>query len=264
METILYLAAFIIPMVDMMVIAVILLSVSLISLLSFIGVLFLGFNESLLRRILIILVSFASGSLLGGAFMHLIPHSLEDLGSERVFWWVIIGIMVFFFMEKFLYWRHCHDGECPVHTFAYLNLLGDGLHNFIDGMVVAASFLANIPLGLAATTATILHEIPQEIGDFGVLIYAGLGKRRALIYNFISALTSVAGAIFTYIFYYAFEFIHGSTSLLIPFAAGGFIYIATTDLMPELHKRRNFRDSIFQIVTIILGLTLMWLLKFIE
>lgn len=264
METILYLAAPIIKMVDMMIIAIILLSVSLISLLSFIGILFLGLNDSLLRRILIILVSFASGSLLGGAFVHLIPHSLEKLGSESVFWCIIIGIMIFFFMEKFLYWRHCHDGECPVHTFAYLNLLGDGIHNFIDGMIVAASFLADISLGLATTTATILHEIPQEIGDFGVLVYAGLGKRKALIYNFITALMSIAGAAFTYLFYHAFEFIHGSTSLLVPFAAGGFIYIATTDLMPELHKRRNFRDSILQMATIILGLALMWLLKFIE
>ncbi|MEM2643964.1 MAG: ZIP family metal transporter [Candidatus Bathyarchaeia archaeon] len=248
----------------MIVIVMILLSVSLISLISFIGILFLGFNDNLLRRILIILVSFASGSLLGGAFMHLIPHSLEELGSKSVFWWVIVGIMMFFFMEKFLYWRHCHDGKCPIHMFAYLNLLGDGIHNFIDGMIVAASFLASIPLGLAATTATILHEIPQEIGDFGVLIYGGLGRKKALIYNFISALTSIAGAIVTYLFYHAFELIHESTSLLIPFAAGGFIYIATTDLMPELHKRRNFRESILQMAAIILGLALMWLLSFIE
>lgn len=247
-----------------MVIAIILLSVLLVSLISFVGVLFLGFNDKLLKKTLMLLVSFASGSLLGGAFLHLIPHSLEDLGPEIVSWWVIAGIISFFFMEKFLYWRHCHDEKCPVHAFAYLNLLGDGIHNFVDGIIIAASFLASMPLGLAATTATILHEIPQEIGDFGVLIYAGLNKRKALEYNFVSAVTAFAGAISAYLLYQALNLIHRSATLLLPFAAGGFIYIAATDLMPELHKRRELKTSVFQLFTIMLGLALMWLLKFLE
>ncbi|MEM2092526.1 MAG: ZIP family metal transporter [Candidatus Bathyarchaeia archaeon] len=245
-------------------IIIILLSVLLVSLISFIGILFLGFNEGLLKKVLVLLVSFASGSLLGGAFLHLIPHSLEDLGQDIVSWWVISGIITFFFMEKFLYWRHCHDGECPVHAFAYLNLVGDGIHNFVDGMIIAASFLTNISLGLAATTATILHEIPQEIGDFGVLIYAGFDKRKALAYNFVSATTAFAGAISTYLLYQAFNLIHQSATILLPFAAGGFIYIAATDLMPELHKKKDLRDSVLQLSAILLGLALMWLLKFLE
>jgi len=176
---------------------------------------------------------------------------------------VIAGIITFFFIEKFLYWRHCHDGKCPVHTFAYLNLVGDGIHNFVDGMIIAASFLASISLGLATTIATILHEIPQEIGDFGVLMYAGLKKRRALTYNFMSALTSVAGALITYLFYDIFDLLHSSATFLLPLAAGGFIYIAATDLMPELHKKRGMKESYAHLTALLLGLTLMWFLKYL-
>jgi len=245
-------------------IAIILLSVAIVSLISFVGVLFLGFNDAILGKILMILVSFASGSLLGGAFLHLIPSSIERLCSDVVFQSVIAGIVIFFFIEKFLYWRHCHDGKCPVHMFAYLNLVGDGIHNFVDGMIIAASFLASASLGLATTIATILHEIPQEIGDFGVLMYAGLKKRRALAYNFISALTSVAGALITYFFYGIFNLLYSSATFLLPLAAGGFIYIAATDLMPELHKKRDLRESSAQLTALLLGLTLMWLLKHLE
>jgi len=148
--------------------------------------------------------------------------------------------------------------------FAYLNLVGDGIHNFVDGMIIAASFLASASLGLATTIATILHEIPQEIGDFGVLMYAGLKKRRALAYNFISALTSVAGALITYFFYGIFNLLYSSATFLLPLAAGGFIYIAATDLMPELHKKRDLRESSAQLTALLLGLTLMWLLKHLE
>lgn len=236
---------------------VILAAVTTVSLISFMGILFIGLKEAFLRRILMALVGFASGSLIGGAFFHLLPEASVKTGQDM---WqhVVTGIVFFFVMEKFLYWRHCHDGKCPVHIFAYLNLIGDGLHNLTDGIVIAVSFLVSHSLGFATTLAVIFHEIPQEIGDFGILIYGGFGKKRALTYNFVSALTAVIGSL---IAYYSASYIQGVEQFLLPFAAGGFIYIATTDLMPELHKRTQAKESLIQLVTISTGIGLMLLLK---
>ena len=236
---------------------VILAAVTTVSLISFMGILFIGLKEAFLRRILMALVGFASGSLIGGAFFHLLPEASVKTGQDM---WqhVVTGIVFFFVMEKFLYWRHCHDGKCPVHIFAYLNLIGDGLHNLTDGIVIAASFLVSHSLGFATTLAVIFHEIPQEIGDFGILIYGGFGKKRALTYNFVSALTAVIGSL---IAYYLASYIQGVEQFLVPFAAGGFIYIAATDLMPELHKRTQTKESLIQLVTISTGIGLMLLLK---
>lgn len=236
---------------------VILAAVTTVSLISFMGILFIGLKEAFLRRILMALVGFASGSLIGGAFFHLLPEASVKTGQDM---WqhVVTGIVFFFVMEKFLYWRHCHDGKCPVHIFAYLNLIGDGLHNLTDGIVIAASFLVSHSLGFATTLAVIFHEIPQEIGDFGILIYGGFGKKRALTYNFVSALTAVIGSL---IAYYSASYIQGVEQFLLPFAAGGFIYIAATDLMPELHKRTQAKESLIQLVTISTGIGLMLLLK---
>ncbi len=236
---------------------VILASVTVVSLVAFVGILFIGLKEAFLKRILMALVGFASGSLIGGAFIHLLPEALEE-ASQAIFYYVIIGIVFFFTMEKFLYWRHCHEEKCPVHMFAYLNLIGDGIHNFIDGMIIAASFILSYDLGVATTLAVIFHEIPQEIGDFGVLIYGGFTRRRALAYNFVSALTAIAGSLVTY---YSTFYIQGVEPFLVPFAAGGFIYIAATDLMPELHKRTQAKESLTQLVAILTGVGLMSILK---
>ncbi len=201
------------------------------------------------------LVSFASGSLLGGAFLHLIPEALSPY-DESVFIVILVGILVFFLLEKSL-WKHCHEKECPVHPFAYLNLFGDGLHNFIDGVIIAASFLVSIPLGTAATMAVISHEVPQEIGDFGILVYGGLSKNKALFYNFLSAITAFVGAAFTYVFS---AFIP-NMSYLLSFAAGSFIYISTTDLIPELRKERNLAVSFAQFILLLVGIMFMWMIK---
>jgi len=233
--------------------------VTVVSLVAFVGILFIGLKEAFLKRIVMALVGFASGSLIGGAFIHLLPESLEETG-QVAFHYVIAGIVFFFVMEKFLYWRHCHKGECPVHIFAYLNLIGDGIHNFIDGMVIAASYILSWDLGVATTLAVIFHEIPQEIGDFGVLIYGGLTKGKALAYNFVSALTAVAGAFITY----HLAYIQGIERFLVPFAAGGFIYIAATDLMPELHKRNQAKESIVQLLSVLAGIGLMSALKILS
>lgn len=232
----------------------IILSTFLVSLISFIGVLFLSLNDKILNKLLLILIAFASGALLGAAFLDLLPETFA-LGREEAFIFVLLGIMLFFVMEKFLRWRHCHDGKCDIHAFTYLNLIGDGIHNCIDGMVIAATFLTSMELGIATTLAVIVHEIPQEIGDFGVLVYGGLSRTKALFYNFISAVTAILGALFAY---YLIQYMQYITVVLLPFAAGGFIYIAATDLLPELHKREKMKDSIIQLLVLSLGILLIW------
>ncbi|MBS7632526.1 ZIP family metal transporter [Candidatus Bathyarchaeota archaeon] len=229
-------------------------SVTAVSLISFIGIIFIGLKEELLKRILMVLIGFSSGTLLGSAFLDLLPEALaEEVDSATVFLFVLFGIVVFFAIEKFLYWRHCHEGECEVHMFVYLNLIGDGIHNFIDGMIIAATFLISSGLGFATTLAVIFHEIPQEIGDFGVQIYGGISKKRALVYNFISALTAVAGAAVVLFITY----IQSAEIYIVPFAAGGFVYIAATDLMPELHKKTKAAASLVQFTSILFGMGLM-------
>lgn len=244
--------------------ALILICIFLVSAISLIGILFVVLNEKLFNRAVLMLVGFASGSLLGGAFFHLIPEAIEKVEAsntttENIFLAIAAGVVIFFVLEKFL-WRHCHEREkCPVHPFAYLNLIGDGIHNFIDGLIIAASFMAspNASLGFVVTLAVAAHEIPQEIGDFSILIYGGFSRVKALIYNFLTALAAIAGGLFTF---FGSSLIPG-TSYLLAFAAGGFIYIASTDLMPELHRERREVDSFLQFIMLFLGLFLMWMLK---
>jgi len=244
----------------MVELVLIFLSTLLVSLISLIGIFFIVMKEHIFKKILLLLVSFASGTLLGAAFLHLIPESLfpESLSSfnETTVIAVLVGILVFFLLEKFI-WRHCHERECPIHTFAYLNLVGDGVHNLIDGVVIAASFLASVSLGIATTLAVIAHEIPQEIGDFSILIYGGISKVKALSYNFLTATIAIFAAALTYFFSTSFP----SLEYLLAFAAGGFIYIATTDLIPELQKETQPAKSSAQFLLLLLGIALMWILK---
>ncbi|MBI5253894.1 MAG: ZIP family metal transporter [Euryarchaeota archaeon] len=241
----------------MHILTAILASVFVVSIISFIGIFSLSLREGLLERILFILIAFAAGALLGAAFLDFIPEAVEKSYGANVFGYVLFGILFFFILERFIFWRHCHDGKCDVHTFTYLNLLGDGIHNFIDGAVIAAAFLTSVPLGIVATAAIIFHEIPQEIGDFGILVYGGFSKFRALFYNFLSSLTAFVGAILTYFFS---SYIENSLTFLLALAAGGFIYIATADLMPELQKEADFRKSMVQLFSLIAGILLLWVL----
>jgi len=234
----------------------ILISVLAVSLISFVGVFFLAFKKEILDKLLDLFISFACGSLLGGAFFHLLPESMDKLGSSA-FVWVAIAFLMFFVLEKFFLWRHCHQQHCDVHAFSYLNLIGDGIHNFIDGTVIAAAFLTNLALGFSTTLAVVFHEIPQEIGDFSILVYGGWPRKKALIFNFLSALPAIAGALVIYFFSYLFlDYI----AFLLPFAAGGFLYIAGTDLIPQLHKKTAISKSILQFIALTAGLVLMWLL----
>jgi len=234
-------------------------SACLVSMISLIGIFTLAVKEELLNRILLGLVGFSAGALMGGAFLHLIPEALEQSGSTIVFPYVILGFMLFFLLERLLYWRHCHDGRCDVHIFTYLNLIGDGIHNFVDGLVIAASFLADMQLGIVTTIAVISHEIPQELGDFGVLVYGGFTKTRALFHNLLSALTAILGA---FIGYLVSSYAESFVALLVPLAAGGFIYISGSDLIPELHKELEVRKSMLSFGAFLAGILFMWILQF--
>jgi len=236
----------------------IILSTLIISLLSLAGVFTLALKEKALNQILLLLVGFSAGALAGGAFLHLLPESLEVLKAGETFIYTLVGFTIFFLMERILYWRHCHEGRCDIHAFSYLNLFGDGLHNFIDGLVIAGSFLGGIPLGIATTIAVASHEIPQEIGDFGVLVYGGFSKGKALFYNLLSALMAVAGGV---VGFYLSTAISGLSVVLLPLTAGGFIYIAASDLIPELHKEKDANKSNLAFILFILGILFMWGMK---
>lgn len=236
----------------------IILSTLIISLLSLVGIFTLVIKAKLVDRILLLLVGFSAGALVGGAFLHLLPESLESAEPAQTFLYVLVGFVFFFLMERIFYWRHCHEGICNVHTFTYLNLFGDGLHNFMDGLIIAGSFVSSIPLGIATTLAVAFHELPQEIGDFGVLVYGGFSKLKALSYNLLSALLAIVGGVSGY---YLSSQVSGFAFLLLPFTAGGFIYIAASDLIPELHKEKVLWKSNLAFLTFLLGIFFMWLTK---
>lgn len=234
-----------------------LLSVVIVSLVSLVGVFSLSFNTATLRKFLIYMVSFSAGALFGDVFIHLLPQSIEQSGfSLHISLYVISGILFSFVVEKIIHWRHCHipTSKEHVHPFALMNLYGDGVHNFIDGLIIGASYLASIPVGIATTIAVVLHEIPQEIGDFGVLLHGGLSKKKALTYNFLTALTAVVGALLAFLLG---THVENLTLFLIPFAAGGFIYIAGSDLIPEMHKEVHWKRSLLQLVVFVLGILVM-------
>lgn len=236
----------------------ILISTFLVSLISLIGVITLAVREKFLKAILFSLVAFSAGALIGGAFLHLIPEAIEKAGVDAVFIFVISGFVLFFLLEKYFYWRHCHDGICHMHTFTYLNLIGDALHNFIDGLVIAGSFSISVQVGIFTTFLVIIHEIPQELGDFGVLIYGGFSKQKALFYNFLTALTAFGGAIAGYIISHK---IQSFSYILLALTAGGFIYIASADLVPEIHKETDLKKSGLSLVFFFFGIILMLALK---
>jgi zinc and cadmium transporter len=230
----------------------------MVSSIAFVGIFTLTLGDRILNRILLFLTSFAAGALIGGAFLHLIPKALHHGSDEHIFIFVLLGFILFFIMERYLHWRHCHEDQCEVHPFTYLNLIGDGVHNFTDGLIIGASFFININLGIAATTAIILHEIPQEMGDFAVLVYGGFSKRKALYYNFLSAITAIFGTVIGYQFS---GYLSGFSGFLLAFAAGGFIYIASCDLIPELHKQKDIRAATWAAVIFLSGIFLMYATK---
>ena len=237
-------------------------SVIIVSLISLIGVTTLSLNEKFLRSILTVLISFSAGALLGDVFLHLFPEMAETKFDAIEGLYFLIGIIIFFILERFILWHHSHsDHKEEVHSSVYLTMVGDSLHNFIDGMVIAVSFLVSIPLGIATTLAVIFHEIPQEIGQFAILIHGGWSKTKALWYNFLSALTAVLGAIIVLLFTRNLSEV---PSFLPAFAGASFIYIAMSDLIPELHKEESTKRAFVQFIWFLIGIAVMGLLLYLE
>lgn len=251
----------------------VLVSVIAVSAVSLIGVVTLSLKGVALRKTISVMVSLAVGAFLGDAFIHLIPEALtKSAGAAPLL--VIAGILIFFAVEQYFHWHHLHGEEVEdpgvfelerhkvhIHPVGYVVLFSDGLHNFLDGLIIAASYLVSVPVGIATAIAVILHEIPQEIGDFGILVSSGFAKSRALFFNFLSAFTAVAGALIGLALSEASDLFIG---WVLPLAAGSFIYVAGSDLIPELHKTRSLRRSLFQLVMIVIGVGLMYSLKFFE
>ncbi len=235
-------------------------SVVLVSLFSLVGILVFFLQEKVLNYVVILLVSFSSGSLFGDAFIHLLPETVAKEGfSVAVSLFTLSGIAVSFSVEKIIHWRHVHStSQSHIESFAYMNLLGDAAHNFIDGVVIGTAYMVSVRVGLATTIAVLLHEIPQEMGDFGVLVHGGFSRRRALLYNFATAVIALAGTLLAIAL---IDFAEGVSTFLAPFAAGTFIYIAGADLIPQLHKEREVRDSLFQLVFFVGGIGVMLALR---
>jgi len=240
------------------VFAYVLLSVLVVSLISLIGVFTLSVKVSKLKPVLMYLVAFSAGALLGDAFLHLFPEIIEATGelTPRISLLVLGGIMSFFIVEKLIHWQHCHTPitEGHIHPFAKMNLLGDGVHNFLDGIIIGASYLVSLPAGIATTIAVALHEIPQEIGDFGILVHGGFSTSRALLVNLLTALTAVVGAVLAF---FAGNFVPHIEQIVIPLAIGGFIYIAASDLIPELHKEFSVKTALLQLLAFAAGIAVM-------
>ncbi|MFA6424665.1 MAG: ZIP family metal transporter [Phycisphaerae bacterium] len=231
-------------------------SVVIVSLVSVVAALPLLLKHKTPDRILLFLLSISVGVLLSTVFMDFLPESFEEGHSLRIALYILAGFLAMFILEKLVHWHHskkCESeaGHGHAYNLAAVNLIGDGIHNFIDGLVIAGSYAVSITLGITATISIIFHEVPQEIADFGVLLYSGLSKKKALIFNFLSATTAILGAICGLILA---EKLHGFTHLIIPFAAGNFIYIAATNLTPQLHRHCGLKDSLLHIIAMVIGI----------
>lgn len=247
-------------------------SIAAVSLVSFAGVAVFSLRESAMHKILFVLIGLAAGTMLGDAVIHLIPEALEGIGDERMFGLAVLsGIVGFFILEKYLRWHHAHHGAEEEHVeeethnhprhLAPMVLVADGIHNLVDGAIIAASFLVSPVIGFTTAIAVFLHEIPQEIADYALLVHSGLSRTRALLYNFASGLIAFLGAGIVLMFHDSFE---SFGAIIAAFTAGAFIYIAATDLIPELHKTTDRKKRAIELVSFIIGILLMFLLTYLE
>lgn len=230
----------------------------IVSVVSFSGALFLSLNKKLLQKLVFVLVSFAVGALFGNVFFILVPESFHEIKNEQTIGLLVLtGLLLMFIIEKFIHWNHTHDLQQikAVSALGPVSLVTDALHNFTDGILIAASWMISPEAGIATTIAVLLHEIPQEISDFGILIHAGYSRKKALLYNFFAACAAIFGALLTLI---AGKYLAGISIYIMPIAAGGFIYLAGSDLIPELHREKSKRKSLLQFVAILAGLALMF------
>ncbi|KKP89019.1 MAG: hypothetical protein UR93_C0004G0012 [Berkelbacteria bacterium GW2011_GWA2_35_9] len=235
----------------------------LVSSISFIGILFLGCSAKILKKYLMIFVAFSTGALFGDVFIHILPTLAENNFNANIGIAIFIGIMIFFVLEKLIFWRHCHiptTSDHP-HPLVWTNLVGDGLHNFIDGIMIASSFLISPSVGIATTIAVVMHEIPQEIGDFSILIHGGFTISKAIWFNLFSSVLAILGAIFVIVIG---DLTVLNINYLLAVTAGGFIYLAGSDLIPELKKEFRPLVSLFQLLAIIFGALIMLVLTYLE
>jgi zinc and cadmium transporter len=242
-----------------------LLSVFAVSLISLVGLASFGVRTDRLKKILIYFVSFSAGALFGDAFLHLLPDVAQQNSiSVRASLYILLGIVIFFVLEKIIQWRHCHepDSKEHKHPVTYMSLVGDALHNFTDGIIIAASYFVSINTGIATTLAVMLHEIPHELGNFSILLHGGFSRKRALALNFLSAIAALIGAVFTL---WLGNVVQNVQTILIPIAVGTFIYIAGSDLVPELHRHSDrLSRNFLQLIWFILGIAIMALFLLFE
>lgn len=236
-----------------------LIAVFIVSLLSVIFAVPFLIKKKIPNKVLVFLLSISVGVLLATVFMDFLPEIIEHGYTLMSAIILLVGFLVMFIIEKFVHFHHskgCENGDCG-HSHAYhlapVNLLGDAVHNFIDGLVIAGAFAVNMSIGITATISIIFHEIPQEIADFGVLLYSGMSKKKALVYNFLSATTAIVGAIIGIVLV---DKLHGFEEFILPFAAGNFLYIAASNLVPQLHRHCKIRDTFLHIFAIVLGVAL--------
>ncbi|NQU99059.1 ZIP family metal transporter [Candidatus Woesearchaeota archaeon] len=244
-------------------------SVIIVSLIAVLAIIPFFFKKKIPKKFLVVLLSLSVGTMLGSVFIHFIPEAVANGYTLSVAINILFGFIVFFILERFIHWHHenkCeHEVDKKAHSHGYhlapLNLIGDGVHNFLDGMIIAGSYLVSIPLGIAATISIIFHEVPQEIADFGVLLYSGMSKGKAVFFNLLSAATAIVGGVIGLVLAGRIE---GFETFIIPFAAGTFIYIAASNLVPELHRHCKLWDSILHVLAIIIGIAIMVGLTFLE
>lgn len=240
-------------------------SVVAVSLVSLVGVMFAALCEGAIKKWLFFLISFAVGGLIGDVFIHILPEMAEDDAAffPTASLIVVAGILLSFLLEKVIHWRHCHSVDCATHVkpLGTLSLVGDAVHNIVDGLLIASSYLVDVRAGIATTIAVVLHEIPQEFGDYAILIHSGYSKGRAVFLNFLTALTAVAGALFVLV---ARTSLPDLERYLFPLVAGNFLYIAVADLLPELHKQTRVGNSLLQMFGVLLGIALMYALTLFE
>jgi zinc and cadmium transporter len=230
----------------------------LMSAIALVGSVTLVLKETTLKKLLLPLVALAAGTLLGGALFHMIPASVDKLGNDLwIYVWILVGFTLFLGLEQFLHWHHCHRTPSEHRPLTYLILIADAVHNFIGGLAVAGAFLIDVRVGISTWLAAAAHEVPQELGDFGILIHGGWKKGQALLYNFLSALTFLVGGLVAYGASRAID-----VTFLLPFAAGNFIYIAAADLIPEIKHEENAGLNVVHFLSFLTGLALLLVVKF--
>ncbi len=244
----------------------VILASSLVGAISLVSIIVILQKESVLQKNLKSLIGIASGVLLASVFLELLPSVFEENGYNVVdphtfFLTMLLSIMGFYLVERFIHWHHCHGTNCPSESRAHLavtNLLGDGVHNFIDGLLIGTAFLISPAIGIATTIAIIAHEIPQEITDAGILLYAGMSKVKVVLFNFLFALTSVIGAVIAYIYIERFEPL---IPLFVAVATGNFIYLALADLIPELHHEQDAKKVAKHTLWLFIGVGVFWIIN---